>query len=68
MATEDPSPSGLSPTVVHVIDKFASALRADGDIDEAGVGRLEKLLKQASVPKPEDISAVLFDPPKGGTK
>lgn len=66
MAKDDPSPSGLSPTVLRVIEEFAAALRADGNIEQAAADRLEKLLKQASIPKPEDINAVLFEPPKGG--
>lgn len=66
MAKDDPSPSGLSPTVLQVIDAFVAALGADSDIDKAAAGRLEKLLKQGSVPKLDDISAALFDLPKGG--
>ena len=68
MATDNPSLSSLSPTVLKVINEFVAALRADDDVDEAAADRLERLLKQTSVPKPDDIRAVLFDPPKGGAK
>ena len=68
MATDNPSLSSLSPTVLKVINEFVTALRADDDVDKAAADRLERLLEQTSVPKPNDISAVLFDPPKGGAK
>ena len=68
MATGDPSLSSLPPTVLKVINEFVAALRAADDVDEAAADRLERLLKQTSIPKPDDISAVLFDPPKGGVK
>lgn len=58
--------SGLSPTVLKVIDEFTAACRVDGDIDNGAAARLEKLLKQASIPNPDDISTALFEPPKGG--
>lgn len=65
MANDDSSPLGLSPTVVQVIEAFAAAMRADNGIDSAAVDRVEKLLKRGAVPKPDDINAVLFEPPKG---
>lgn len=53
----------LSPTVSQVIDEFIGAVKADDTIDNAEVARLEQLLRQGTVPKPEDISTALFDPP-----
>lgn len=66
MAKNDSSRLSLPPTVVQVIAAFAAAMRADNGIDSAAVDRLEKLLRQGSVPKPNDINAALFEPPKGG--
>ena len=53
---------GLSPTVLQVLEKFVAAMRADGEIDGEGIDRLEILLQQGAVPKPDDIYTALFDP------
>ena len=66
MANDDPLPSSFSPTVLRVIGEFAAAMRADGGIDNAAADRLEKLLGQGPVPKPDEINTVLFEPPKDG--
>lgn len=54
----------LSPTVVHVIDKFIAAMRADDGIEGDAIDRLEVLLRHQTVPKPDDISTALFEPPQ----
>lgn len=59
------SPFGLSPTVIQVIEAFAAAMQADDGIDSTAAHRLEQLLRQGPVPKPDDINAVLFESPKG---
>lgn len=53
----------LSPTVLQVIDSFAAAMRADADLDGDAIGRLEKLIREGTIPKPDAINAALFDPP-----
>lgn len=66
MANED-NHERLSPTVLHVIEQFAAAMRADDGIESHAIGRLEKLLRKGAVPKPDEINAALFDPPGGET-
>lgn len=56
----------LSPTVVHVIEQFIAAMRADEAIDEESINRLETLLQQGLVPKPDDINVALFKPSPDG--
>jgi hypothetical protein len=68
MAKDDSPPLGLSPTVLQVISEFAAAMRADSGIHSAATDRLEKLLRQGAVPKPEDINVILFDLPQGGAE
>ncbi len=65
MANED-NHVGLSPTVLHVIEQFDAALRADEGIQGDAIDRLEKLLRKRAVAKPDEINAALFDPPPGG--
>lgn len=65
MANEDNHVS-LSPTVLHVIEQFASAMRADDGIQDDAIDRLEKLLRKRAVAKPDEINAALFDPPSDG--
>jgi hypothetical protein len=65
MAKDDETAT-LSPMVVQVIDQFAIALRADDKIADGAVDRLEKLLRKGIVPKPDEITAVLFEPPPDG--
>lgn len=61
---EEEDDTGLSPTVLQVIDEFVGALRGDGEIPEDGVNALERLLRQPAVPKPDDINAALFARPE----
>ncbi len=56
----------LSPTVLHVIEQFATAMRADAEIPVDAIDRLEKLFLKDAVPKPDDINAALFEPPPDG--
>jgi len=65
MADED-SYAVLSPTVLHVIEQFVAAIRADDGVEGYAIGRLEKLLQKGAVPKPDEINAALFDPPPDG--
>lgn len=67
MANDD-NDVGFSPTVLHVIQQFAAAMRADDGIEGHAIDRLEKLLGKGRVPKPEEISAALFEPPLDGDK
>ncbi len=60
MSNED-NQVGLSPTVLHVIEQFASAMRTDNGINDDAIEQLEKLLQKGSVPKPDEINAALFD-------
>lgn len=50
----------LSPTVTKVLDAYFEALKGDSEIDNEAVKRLDALLRQGQVPKPEDIDAALF--------
>lgn len=65
MASED-EPTSLSPTVLQVIDQFVAAMCADDGIEHDAIDRLEKLLRQGAVPKPDEINAALFNPPPDG--
>ena len=65
MANED-NHVGLSPTVLHVIEQFAAAMRADDGVEGHTIDRLEKLLRKGAVPKPDEIKAALFDPSPDG--
>ena len=53
----------LSSTALHVIEQFAAAMRADDQVDDHSIDRLETLLRKGVVPKPDEINAALFDPP-----
>lgn len=67
MANEDKH-VGLSPIVLHVIERFVVAMRTDDGVDGHAIDRLEKLLREGAVPKPDEISAALFGmPPDGKT-
>ncbi|MBI4529873.1 MAG: hypothetical protein HY695_39240 [Deltaproteobacteria bacterium] len=56
---------GLSPTVSYVIEHFAAAMRADNEIPDDAIERLEKLLRKGAVPKPDEINSAFFEsPPK----
>ena len=65
MANED-NYVGLSSTVLHVIEQFAAAMRADDGIQGDAIDRIEKLLRKGAVAKPDEINAALFDPPPDG--
>jgi len=52
--------------VLQVMDKFVAAMRADPDIPDDAISRLDDLLRKGTVPKPDDINAVLFEPPSDG--
>jgi hypothetical protein len=57
---------GLSPTVLHVMERFANALRADGEIPDDAIDRLEGLLRTGAIPDPGQLNTALFDPPPDG--
>jgi hypothetical protein len=48
------------PTVMHVMERFVSALRADSAIPEEVIHGLDKLLRAGTTPRPEDLQATLF--------
>ena len=50
----------LPPTVRQVIEKFIDELEADDRIDANALARLEDLLSNDIVPKPDEINAALF--------
>lgn len=55
-----------SPTVLQVIEQFLVAMRADPDIPDEAIARLENLLLKGAVTKPDEINAAVFDPPPEG--
>jgi len=59
---------GLSPTVLQVLEHLIAAMRTDDGIEGYSIDRLERLLRQEAVPKPDEIYAALFDPPPDGDK
>lgn len=62
----DVEPANLSPTFLKVIDQFIKTLLADDEIEDVAIRRLENLLKQEAVPKPDEINETLFGPPNDG--
>lgn len=62
----DEESGSLSPTVAQVIGQFIAAMRADEGMAGDGIDRLEKLLRKAVVPKPDEINAALFPPSPDG--
>ena len=62
MADED-NYAGLSPTVLHVLENFVEAMRADGEIQADAIDKLEKLLLKGNVPKSDEINTAFFDLP-----
>lgn len=56
----------LSPTVTQVLDEFVGVMKDDDAIDNDAIGRLDKLLRDGTVPKPTEIHDALFPPPEGG--
>jgi len=65
MANED-NHVRLSPTVLHVIEQFVAAMRADDEVEGHAIDRLENLLRKGAVPEPDEINTTLFDPPPDG--
>ena len=61
MANEN-NPTVVPQTVLQVIKQFIAVMRADPDIPDDAISRLEALLRKGAVPKPEDINAALFEP------
>lgn len=59
--TNEDDQIGLSPTVSLVIDQFVARLRADAGIDGDAIDRLEKLLRNPSIPKLDEINKALFE-------
>ena len=53
-------------TVQQVMEQFVAVMRADKDIPDDAISRLETLLGKGAVPKPDDINAALFEPPTDG--
>lgn len=49
-------------TVLQVIERFVAAMREDPDIPNDAINRLETLLREGTVPKPDDINSALFEP------
>lgn len=56
----------LSPTVLRVIDEFATAARADDGINNDAVERLVALLRKGPVAKADEIKTALFKPISDG--
>ncbi len=62
MALKD-EPKPLSPTVTQVVDQFVTAMTGDDAINNDAINRLDRLLRQGAVPKPDEINTALFEPP-----
>lgn len=62
MASSDDSIS-LSPAVVQVVDQFVTAMRADEQVPNYFIDRLDATLRQGTVPKPDQLT-ILFTPPE----
>ncbi len=60
----DESKKPRPPTVATVLDEYLNSLHADDTIDNEVADRLNALLRNGKVPKPEEIDAVLFAPVK----
>jgi hypothetical protein len=54
----------ISPTVKKILDEFITNLRADDEIDNQAVNRLDELLRNGKLPKFDDIDEALFPPHK----
>ena len=67
MAIND-EPKPLSPTVSQVVDQFVAAMTGDDEIDNDAINRLDTLLRQGVVPKPDEINTALFEPPADAAK
>lgn len=53
----------VSPTVLKVVEQFVAAMRADSAIADEATDRLDNALRKGTVPTPNEISAILFEPP-----
>jgi len=58
----------ISPTVIKVLDEYIAVLRADKEIDNEAVDRLDALLRKGIIPKIEDIDTALLSVAKGDTQ
>lgn len=59
---------GFSPTVLLVVETFVAAMRADPAIADGAITRLDNFLRKGTIPKPDEINAILFEPtPEGHT-
>ena len=63
MADQDDEP--LSPTEAKVLDEYLNVLHADGDLENKMADRLDALLRNGKMPKPDDLDAALFPPADG---
>jgi hypothetical protein len=52
----------VSPTVLMVIEQFVTAMRADPAIANEAIERLDNILRKGTVPTPNEISTILFEP------
>jgi len=58
----------VSSTVLKVVEQFVTAMRADPAIADEAIDRLANNLRKGTVPTPNDISAILFEPSPEGQK
>ena len=58
----------VSPTVLMVVEQFVTAMRADPAISDEAIDRLDNTLRKGTVPTPNEISAILFEPLPEGQK
>jgi len=56
----------IPPTVLQVMEEFFAVMRADPDIPDNAISRLETLLFKGTALKPDDIKTALFEPPTEG--
>lgn len=61
MASKD-SEVGVSPTVLRVIDQCIASIRSDDLVQGDALSRLEALLRNPTVPKPDEIDKAVFAP------
>ena len=56
----------LPATVDQIVECFISSLRSDGHMETETIDRLDDLIRKGVVPKPDEISAALFEPAGNG--